>query len=189
MGNSSSSRVEGKWTIKLKFNFGKVVTLKDFLHVPDIRKNLVSGPLLNQKGFKLVFESNKFVLTKGGMYVGKGYLADGLFKLNVMVANTMTKNNISAYIADSFDLWHARLGHVNSRSLHRMMNLGLIPKLDFDVKSKCEVCVESKFARHTYKTVQGRTSELLDLIHIDICDFKSLSTRGGKNYFIIFINA
>ena len=68
------------------------------------------------------------------------------------------------------------------------MNLGLIPKLDFDVKNKCEVCVESKFARYTYKTVQGRISELLDLIHTDICDFKSLPTRGGKNYFITFID-
>ena len=89
IGNSSSSRVEGKGTIKLKFTSGKVVTLKDVLRVPDIRKNLVSGPLLSQKGFKLVFESIKFVLTKGGMYVGNGYLADGLFKLNVMVANAM----------------------------------------------------------------------------------------------------
>ena len=86
------------------FTSGKVVTLKDVLHVPNIRKNLIFDPLLSQKGFKLVFESNKFVLTKGGMYVGKGYLADGLFKLNVMVANAMNKNNISAYIANSFDL-------------------------------------------------------------------------------------
>ena len=59
----------------------------DVLHVPDIRKNLVSGPLLIKKCFKLTFESDKFVLTKGGMYVGKGYLADGLFKPNVMVTN------------------------------------------------------------------------------------------------------
>ena len=32
----------------------------------------------------MVFESDKFVLTKGGMYVGKGYLVDGFFKANVI---------------------------------------------------------------------------------------------------------
>ena len=35
----------------------------------------------------MVFESDKFVLTKGGMYVGKCYLVDGLFKANVAVVD------------------------------------------------------------------------------------------------------
>ncbi|GKD80821.1 hypothetical protein Tco_1347660, partial [Tanacetum coccineum] len=38
-----------------------------------IRKNLVSGWLLNKFGFRLVFESDKFVLSKNQMYVGRGY--------------------------------------------------------------------------------------------------------------------
>ncbi|CAL2238495.1 unnamed protein product [Prunus armeniaca] len=82
MGNSSASAVMGKGKVFLKFTYGKELTLLDVLHVPEIRKNLVSSPILSNKGFKLVFESNKFVSTKGGMFVGKGYLADGLFKLN-----------------------------------------------------------------------------------------------------------
>ena len=110
MGNSSASNVEGKGNVMLKFTSGKVVTLTDVLHVLEIRKNLVSGPILSKKGFKLVFESDRFILTKAGMYVGKGYLAEGLFKLNVLVTNTINNNkNTSAYIVDSFVLWHARL--------------------------------------------------------------------------------
>ena len=62
---------------------GKKLTLNDVLHVPDIRKNLVSCSLLSKNGFKLVIESNKFVLTKNGMYVGKGYMSNGLFKINI----------------------------------------------------------------------------------------------------------
>ena len=53
------------------------------IHVLDIRKNLIFGSILSKKGFRMVFESDKFVLTKSGMYVGKGYLVDGLFKANV----------------------------------------------------------------------------------------------------------
>ncbi|CAL8988835.1 unnamed protein product, partial [Prunus brigantina] len=110
MGNSSASAVMGKGKVFLKFTSGKELTLLDVLHVPEIRKNLVSGPILSNKGFKLVFESNKFVLTKGGMFVGKGYLADGLFKLNVsanLINNNM--NKASVYIVDSSSLWHSRL--------------------------------------------------------------------------------
>ena len=62
----------------------KKLILNDVLHVPEIRKNLVSGSLLSKKGFRLVFESDKFVLTKSGIYVGKGYMSNGLFKMNVM---------------------------------------------------------------------------------------------------------
>jgi len=35
----------------------------------------------------MVFKSDKFVLTKGGVYVGKGYLFDGFFKANVAVVD------------------------------------------------------------------------------------------------------
>jgi len=58
---------------------GKELTLNNMLHVPDIYKNLISGSILSKNGFRMVFESDKFVLTKGWMYVGKSYLVDGLF--------------------------------------------------------------------------------------------------------------
>ncbi|CAL8121383.1 unnamed protein product [Prunus armeniaca] len=114
MGNASVFAVEGKGSVLLKFTSGKVLTLLDVLHVSEIRKNLVSGPILSKKGFKLVFESDKFILTKEGMFVGKGYLADGLFKLNVIGNDAFNKiNKVSVYFAESSNIWHARLGHVN----------------------------------------------------------------------------
>ena len=44
----------------------------------------MSGSLLSKKGFKLVFVSDNFILTKNEMYVGKGYMSNELFKMNVM---------------------------------------------------------------------------------------------------------
>jgi len=87
MGNSAISNVVGYGRVILKFTSGKELTLNNVLHVPDIRNNLISGSLLSKNGFKMVFESNKFVLTKGGMFVGRGYLLDGLFKANVVVVD------------------------------------------------------------------------------------------------------
>ncbi|XP_073305794.1 uncharacterized protein [Primulina huaijiensis] len=84
MGNSATSEVEDTGNVVLKMTSGLEVTLVDALHVPDIRKNLVSGSLLVKHGFRLVFESNKVVLTKSGHFIGKGYLDENLFKLNVM---------------------------------------------------------------------------------------------------------
>lgn len=50
MGNSSSSKVEGQGKVTLKMTSGKELVLNNVLHVPDIRKNLVSGSLLCKKG-------------------------------------------------------------------------------------------------------------------------------------------
>ena len=66
MGNSSTSKVEGQGKIILKMPSRKEFTLNNVLYVPDIRQNLVSGSLLSKNGFRLVFESDKFVLTKNG---------------------------------------------------------------------------------------------------------------------------
>lgn len=38
---------------------------------------------------------------------------------------------------ESFDIWHERLGHVNSHTIERMMNLCLVPKHDV-VSFRCE---------------------------------------------------
>ena len=66
MGNGSHASVRGVGTVDLKFTSGKIVQLKNVQHVPSINKNLVSGSLLCKEGFKLVFESNKVVISKYG---------------------------------------------------------------------------------------------------------------------------
>nr|GEX09633.1 hypothetical protein [Tanacetum cinerariifolium] len=62
----TASKIERKGKVKLKLTSGKDLVLSNVLHVPNITKNLISGPILSNKGFKLVFELDKFVITKGG---------------------------------------------------------------------------------------------------------------------------
>ncbi|KAL0399699.1 UNVERIFIED_CONTAM: Retrovirus-related Pol polyprotein from transposon RE1 [Sesamum radiatum] len=55
MGNSATSNIVGLGKVVLKMTSGKELTLIDVLHVPDIRKNLVSGSLKDEalEAFKL----------------------------------------------------------------------------------------------------------------------------------------
>src|SRR3954465_10206083 len=78
MGNGLHATVRGVGTVDLKFTSGKIVQ-----HVPTMNKNLVSGSLLCKEGFKLVFESNKVVISKYGQFIGKGYECGGLFHLSL----------------------------------------------------------------------------------------------------------
>nr|GEU62051.1 hypothetical protein [Tanacetum cinerariifolium] len=63
MGNSATDDIKGEGDVILKMTSEKELKLTNVLY-PEIRKNLVSGWLLNKFGFRLVFESDKFVLSK-----------------------------------------------------------------------------------------------------------------------------
>jgi hypothetical protein len=70
------------------------VQLKNVQHVPSINKNLVSDSLLCRDGFKVVIESNKFVMSKCEQFISKGYVCGGLFHFSVSDFCNKSVNNI-----------------------------------------------------------------------------------------------
>ena len=73
IGNSTTTKVMGKGKTLLKFTFGKLLSLRNVLYVPPLRKNLISGILLNKVGLKIVFRDDRVVISHNGILVGKGY--------------------------------------------------------------------------------------------------------------------
>ncbi len=123
-------------------------------------------------------------ITHGVSFIGKGFLCDGLFKLNVIIPS-MNENSIVLHI-DSPIVWHSRLGYINYSSIKGLMHLNLIPKSEIKNNDKCEICVEAKLPKKPFHSV-SRDSDLLELIHSDVCDLGRTS-RGGNKYFITFID-
>ena len=56
-----------------------------------------------------MFEADKFILSKGGIFVGLGYLCNSMFKVSIFNA---LKDTLFV-VNDNYSLWHNRLGHVN----------------------------------------------------------------------------
>jgi len=67
------------------------------------------------------------------------------------------------------------------------MNQSFIPTLKIDPNYKCKVCVEAKLAKTPFHSIQRNTIPL-ELIHSDICDLKYVQIKGGKKYFVTFID-
>lgn len=84
-------------------------------------------------------------------------------------------------------MWHGRLGHVSVKKIKRMMDLDLISRSLVDYKHKCEVCVSAKQTRKPHKEVV-RSTQLLELIHSDVCDSIRPPTRVGNKYFVTCID-
>ena len=98
--------------------------------------------------------------------------------LNVLEIMNENASTSSAYMIDYYDLWHGRLGHVG---------IGLLHNITMSDHDKYEICVESKSAKKSSKSVQ-RESELLELIHSNLGDLKNNLTRSSKRFYITFIN-
>nr|GEZ32574.1 zinc finger, CCHC-type [Tanacetum cinerariifolium] len=77
MGDDHFAPVYGKRSVVLEFSSGKSITLFNVLYVPKLRKNLISGPVLNKYGYKQVYESDKYILSECGVFVGFGYYNNG----------------------------------------------------------------------------------------------------------------
>jgi hypothetical protein len=137
-------------------------------HVLTIRKNLISGSLLYRDGFKLVFESNKCVLSKYENFVGKGYESEGLFCLFLSENCNNIVNNLMNI--DESNVWHSRLCHINFGCMAQLANLSLIPKFTVVKGFKGHICVESKQPRKPHKIIEVRDLALLELIHSDLLE-------------------
>jgi hypothetical protein len=72
--------------------------------------------------------------------------------------------------------------------MSRLANLNLILKFDLVKGSKCQMCVQSKQPRKPHKAAEVRNLAPLDLIHSNLCEMNRILTKGGKRYFITFID-
>ncbi|GJY39108.1 zinc finger, CCHC-type containing protein [Tanacetum coccineum] len=160
IGNESTALVHRRGCVDLRLSSGKIVSLFNVLHVPNIRKNLVSSSVLNSCGYKQVIESNKFVLSKHA-FMSTSKLNDSI-------------------------LWHARLGHVHFKWMQDMSKDGLIPTFDMDTE-KCMTCMLTKITKKPFQNIKCET-EVLKLIHSGLCDLHATPSLGNKNLFVTFID-
>ncbi|GKE58389.1 zinc finger, CCHC-type containing protein [Tanacetum coccineum] len=77
-------------------------------------------------------------------------------------------------------------GHVHFKSMQDMSKDGLILAFDMDTE-KCKTCMRNKITKKPFQNVK-RETEVLELIHGNLCDPHATPSLGNKKYFVIFID-
>jgi hypothetical protein len=85
-------------------------------------------------------------------------------------------------------LWHYRLGHIGVKHMKKLHFDGFLESLDFESFDTCESCLMGKMTKTPFSGIMERATDLLEIIHIDVCGPMSISTRGGYCYFLTFID-
>jgi hypothetical protein len=81
---------------------------------------------------------------------------------------------------------HCHLGHINEKHIERLHKDGLLSSFDFESFDTCESCLLGKMTKAPFTGQSERVSDLLGLVHTDVCGPMSSVARGGFQYFITF---
>ncbi|GKC67392.1 zinc finger, CCHC-type containing protein, partial [Tanacetum coccineum] len=110
-----------------------------------------------------------------------------MFKLNIVNDNIASAIMATSKLNDSI-LWRARLGHVHFKRMQDMSKNGLILAFDMDTE-KCKTCMLNKITKkNQFNKSKNTETEVLELIHSDLCDLHATPSLGNKKYFVTFID-
>ena len=65
---------------------------------------------------------------------------------------------------------------------------GLLESLDYESLETCEPCLMGNMTRTPFSGSMERATDLLEIIHTDVCGPMSVSARGGYRYFVTFMD-
>ncbi|GKV15085.1 hypothetical protein SLEP1_g25886 [Rubroshorea leprosula] len=164
--------------------------VKNVFHVSRMIKNLLSMSQLIALGNYVVFRPKDVKVYQQlkieGTPIMKGEKWDFVY---VMFAETAYVGKTSKN--DTFDLWHARLGHISYLRLQVMMNKSMmkgLPKLELHKDVVCASCQYGKAHQLPYQDSKFKAKEPLQLVHLDVFGKVKLSSIGGAHYMVTFID-
>ncbi|GAU17360.1 hypothetical protein TSUD_232360 [Trifolium subterraneum] len=164
--------------------------LTDFNKCLNIRIKLAKGQLL-EKGFKTVFkgETLKLFDSKQRLILKTAQNQNRTFKTQV---KTIEVECLATSNEDKdSDLWHIRYDHLNFKSLSMLNSKNMVLGLPnvIALVDTCTTCLLGKHPRSSFKSnLPMRSSEVLNVVHSDICGPIDVLSTGGNKYFITFVD-
>ena len=124
------------------------------------------------------------------IFYGHAPLKSGLFLLNLYSSDTHIHNVEAKRCRVDNDgatyLWHCRLGHIGIKRMKKLHTDGLLEPLDYESLGTCEPCLMGKMAKTSFSGTMERATDLLEIIHTDVCGPMNIEARGGYRYFLTF---
>ena len=86
-------------------------------------------------------------------------------------------------VDNSFDLWHYRFGHAGKKALEQLPGhvSGVPDKIRAPAApTPCDGCEFGKSKRDPFPSSDSRCQNILDMVHMDLVEFSSLSIESYK---------
>ncbi|GJU33036.1 retrotransposon protein, putative, ty1-copia subclass [Tanacetum coccineum] len=85
-------------------------------------------------------------------------------------------------------LWHCRLTHISKKRIEKLQQEGLLKSTYDESFDQCVSCLSSKMTRKSFPHRPERATDLLGIIHTDVCGPLRHVSRQGASYFFTFMD-
>jgi hypothetical protein len=165
--------------------------LNNFYCIPTLCKNIISFSCLEEvDGYEIIIKNKCCSIYYNDIFYAQCPLVNGLYVLDLednCVCNINIKRAQLNDLNPTF-IWHCRLGHINEKRIERPHKDGLLSSFDFKSFDMCKSCLLRKMTKSPFTSQSERASDLLGLVHTDVCGTMNSIARGGFQYFVTFID-
>ncbi|GJV79179.1 retrotransposon protein, putative, ty1-copia subclass [Tanacetum coccineum] len=192
MGNGVGVQVEAIGSFDLAFPNGLVICLDNCHYAPTIIRCVVLVSHLVDNGFIQSFTDYGMSVSINDVLYFNVILRDDIYEINMFnlminvnfiynVSNKRSEHNL-----DYTYLWHYHLAHISKKRIKKLQHDGLLKSTDSESFDQCVSCLSGKMTRKPFPHQTKRATDLLRLIHTNVCGSLRHLTRQGASYFITF---
>ncbi|GJW70544.1 retrotransposon protein, putative, ty1-copia subclass [Tanacetum coccineum] len=185
-------QIEAIGSFDLVLPNGLVICLDNCHYAPSITRGVVSVHHLVENGFVQCFTDFRFSVFKNNVFYFNVIPSNGIYEIDMhdLVPNINSIYNVSTKRAkhnlDSTYLWHCRLAHISKKRIEKLQHEGLLKSTDDESFDQCVSCLSGKMTRKSFPHRPERATDLLGIIHTDVCGPLRHVSRQGASYFITF---
>ena len=175
-------------------NLGSVSTsnlsVLGIFNVPNLSYNLFSVGQLVELGYRIIFDYSGCIMqdSRIGQELRTGPRVGHMFPVDNLHLPLVAPNFVAVVSSiPSLALWHAQLGHTSSSQVQELASRGLLGSMsikNFD----CVLCQLEKQPALPFNTSESISTDIFDLIHSDVLGPSSVSSIGGSQYFVVFVD-
>ncbi|GJY04159.1 retrotransposon protein, putative, ty1-copia subclass [Tanacetum coccineum] len=131
-------------------------------------------------------------VSKNNVFYFNAIPSNGIYEIDMhdLVPNVNSIYNVSTKRAkhnlDSTYLWHCRLAHISKKRIEKLQQEGLLKSTDDESFDQCVSCLSGKMTRKSFSHRPEMATDLLGIIHTDVCGPLRHVSRQGASYFITF---
>ncbi|GJV24135.1 putative ribonuclease H-like domain-containing protein [Tanacetum coccineum] len=192
-GNSKGGKITGKGKIRT----GKL-DFEDVYFVKELKFNLFSVSQMCDKKNSVLFTDTEcvvlspdFKLTDESHVLLKVPRKDNMYSVDLK--NVVPQGGLTCLFAkatpDESNLWHRRLGHVNFKTMNKLVRGNLVrglPSKLFEINQTCVACQKGKQHRASCKTkTVSSISQPLQMLHMDLFGPTFVKSLMKKMYCLV----
>jgi hypothetical protein len=125
LGDNAPCKIVGMGKVKIKERNRNKWLLKEVVHIPDVRKSLISIGKMESEGCISIFRDKVWKVTKGSMVIEKREKVGTLYLCN---GNTKSSISLASTVVDT-TLWNHRLGHMSEKGMQILQKIILLADL------------------------------------------------------------